>query len=147
MAAVTKGGSAWRAYLVRLFKSRRYLDRKQLRAKDTVTYVRSLFFDLLERKPTEREMAAALHAVNQMPGRSAPMAILARVLIESGEVPLPLLVDIVDGTAWLRDRFLRYLGRPPRGDEFALYKKALQETLSPELIVLALVTTPEYACR
>lgn len=145
--AATEGGAAWRAFLVKVFSSRSYLDRSQLRPKEDVTYVRSLFFDLLERRPTERELASTLHAVQQMPGRSAPLAMLARILIESGEVPLPLLVDIADGPAWIRDRFLRYLGRPPSESELADYKNALKETLSPELVVLALVTTPEYACR
>lgn len=145
--AAEEGGASWRAFLVTLFSSRSYLDRSQLRPKEDVTYVRSLFFDLLERRPTERELTATLHAVRQLPGRSAPLAMLARILIESGEVPLPLLVDIADGPRWIRDRFLRYLGRLPREDELTDYKNALKETLAPELVVLALVTTPEYACR
>ena len=54
--------------------------------------------------------------------------------ISQPEVPLPLMVDIRDGPKWIRDRFLRYLGRPPTSSEVSLYKKAMAETLSPQLV-------------
>ncbi|MDJ0976093.1 MAG: hypothetical protein QNJ98_16660 [Planctomycetota bacterium] len=146
--ALRERKGAWRRFQIEVLQSPRYRKRKTLRLKDDLTYVRSLFYDLLERKPTERELAALLHAVGQMPGDSAPLAVLAKVMIDSGEVPLPLLVRIKDAPRWLKDRFLRYLGRRPTGGELKAYGEALLHPQGGvELVVQALVTSPEYACR
>lgn len=148
LKALRDRGGAWRALQIQLLTSPSYRKRTRLRPKDNLTFVRSLFFDLLERKPTDRELASLLHAVGQMPGDSAPLAALAKVMIDSGDVPLPLLVHIKDGPRWLTDRFLRYLGRRPTPAEVKVYGAAL---LHPEggveLVVQALLTGPEYACR
>ncbi len=148
LTAIQTGGGAWRAFQEKILLSEAYLGRKRLRPKDDLTFVRSLFYDLLERKPTDRELAAMLHAVGQLPGRGAPLAALAKVMIDSGDVPLPLLVHIKDAPRWIKDRFLRYLGRPPRAKELEAYGKALlHPSGGPWLVLQGLLTTPEYACR
>lgn len=148
LIALRERKGAWRRFQIEMLQSPRYRKRTTLRPKDDLTFVRSLFYDLLERKPTERELAALLHAVRQMPGDSAPLAVLAKVMIDSGEVPLPLLVRIKDGPRWLVDRFLRYLGRRPSPGELKAYGEALLHPQGGvELVVQALVTGPEYACR
>jgi len=148
LAAIGAGGGAWRKLLEEILISEAYLGRKRLRPKDDLTFVRSLFFDLLERKPTDRELAASLYAVGQMPGRGAPLAALAKVMIDSGDVPIPLLVHIKDAPLWIKDRFLRYLGRPPTAAELKAYGEALlHPSGGPWLVLQALLTTPEYACR
>ena len=131
-----------------MLSSKAWRARTLLRPKDPLTFVRSLFIDLLERRPTDRELAAWMHAIHQMPGTRAPFSVLARVLIDSGEVPLPLLVQIRDGPRWLRDRFLRYLGRPPTTAEMQAYGQALLDPAGGIPMVLhALVSGVEYAHR
>ena len=61
---------------------------------------------------------------------------------------LPILVDVKDPDAWLADRFLRFLGRPPGPAEAKAYRAALLDPDGgPQLVVRALLTTPEYAAR
>jgi hypothetical protein len=148
LVAVETGGRAWLDQQVALLSSKAWRERILLRAKDPLTFVRSLFVDLLERRPTDRELSAWMHAIQQMPGTRAPFSVLARVLIDSGDVPLPLLVQIRDGPRWLRDRFLRYLGRPPTAQEMDAYGKALLDPKGGIPMVLhALVSGVEYAHR
>lgn len=146
--AVEEGHKAWRAYLEGLLTDRAYLERKRLRPKGTVTFLRSLFIDLLERKPTDREMTALVRAVGAMGDDTAALAAVVRIMIDSGQAPIPLLVDIYDLPRWLKDRFLRYLGRLPNKTELLEYGKVAQDPEGgPELIIQALLTGAEYACR
>lgn len=148
MGAVARGPKAWRAFCEDMLRDDRYLGRRQLRPKDPVTFLRTLFVDLLERKPTDRELAALVQAVETMPGQSAAFAAVVRVLVDSGEAPIPLLVEIEDGPRWVTDRFLRYLGRPPSAAEMKAYGDGLLHPQGgPELVIHALLTGPEYACR
>jgi len=148
VSAVRTGGKAWRVFLEGLLQERAYLERRRLRPKGAVTFLRGLFIDLLERKPTDRELAALVRAVGSMPGQGAAFAAIARVMIDSGQAPLPLLVDIGDAPRWLTDRFLRYLGRRPSTAELKAYGAVLLDPEGgPELVVEALLTGPEYACR
>ena len=94
------------------------------------------------------ELVALVRATDRLPGAIAPHTVLAKVLLDSGQVGLPLLVDIQDAPRWLTDRFLLHLGRRPAPEELQAYGRVL---LDPdggvELVVLALVTNAEYACR
>ena len=140
--------AAWRAVLESLLVEPGYLDRKRLRSKDDLTYLRSLYIDLLERVPTDRELTALVRALQTMPGESAARAALARWLIDTGGAPIPLLVEIRDLPRWITDRFLRYLGRRPTAGELAAYGEAAYvEGGGPKLIIQALLTGAEYACR
>lgn len=148
LAAADESHKSWRAYLEGLLTSKAYLERKRLRPKGTVTFLRCLFIDLLERKPTDREMAALVRAVGAMGGDTAAFAAVVRIMIDSGQAPIPLLVDIYDLPRWLKDRFLRYLGRPPTPAELKAYGTVVQDPEGgPELIIQALLTGAEYACR
>ena len=64
------------------------------------------------------------------------------------EMTLHLLVDIVDAPAWITDRYLRLLGRRPTPAELEASGQVLLDAQGgPELVVFALLTGPEYACR
>jgi len=146
--AVEDGNKVWREYLEGVLNDRSYLERKKLRPKGTVTFLRCLFVDLLERKPTDREMAALVRAVGAMGGDTAAYAAIVRIMIDSGQAALPDLVDIYDLPRWLKDRFLRYLGRLPTSAELKAYGEAIGHPEGGvELIIQALLTGAEYACR
>jgi hypothetical protein len=148
LGAVREGPKAWRAFLEDVLLSAGYLGRKRLRPKEPLTFFRSLYVDLLERKPTDRELSALVAAADAMPGESAALAAIVRVLIDSGEARIPLLVEIRDGPAWVTDRFLRYLGRRPRPAEMKACGEALlHPDGGPELVIHALLTGAEYMCR
>jgi hypothetical protein len=148
LLAIRNGPAAWRKFQETLLLSPDYLGRRELLPKRKLTFLRSLFWDLLERRPTDRELVALARAVDLLPGASAPYAAVAKVLVDSGQVPIPLLVDIEDAPAWIIDRFLRYLGRRPTPAELKGFGQALLDPLGgPELVMLALLTSPEYACR
>ena len=148
LLSISEGEHAWRAFLQRELGKSTYLNRSRLRAKGEVTLLRGLFLDLLERMPTDREMAALVTALRRMPSPTAAYAVIAKILIDSGHVPIPLLVHIKDAPAWIQDRFLRYLGRKASQAELKKFGETLLHPAGgPELVVLALVTSAEYACR
>jgi len=111
-------------------------------------FVRAVFADLLGRRPTSVELLAAARAAAVVAGSEAGRALVIDVLLDSGEVMLPILIDVKDPDAWLADRFLRFLGRPPGPAEAKAYRAALLDPDGgPQLVVRALLTTPEYAAR
>ena len=148
LLAMDESNKAWRALLEEILADRRYLDRRRLRRKDPVTFLRCLFIDLLERKPTDRELTALVRAVQTMPGESAALAAVARLMIDSGGAPIPILVEIRDLPLWITDRFLRYVGRRPLAAELKAYGEAAHlDVGGPKLVIQALLTGAEYACR
>jgi hypothetical protein len=83
-----------------------------------------------------------------IPGSPAGRAAVVAVLLDSGEVALPLVVDLPDPAAWLADRFLRTLGRAPTAEEAKAYRVALLDPAGgPHVVVRALLTSAEYASR
>ncbi len=111
-------------------------------------FVRALFADLLGRRPTSKELVALSSAAAVLPGSSAGRAAVVDVVLDSGEVPLPLIVDLTDPDAWLADRFLRYVGRAPSAPESKLFRTALMDPDGgPHVVIRALLTGAEYASR
>jgi hypothetical protein len=148
LLATRSGPKAWHAFLEKVLLSAEYRERKRLEKKDDLTLLRGLFVDLLERRPTDRELLALVRAMRVVPGTSAPFTAVVKALIDSGEVPIPLLVDIPDAPLWITDRYLRYVGRKPDAAELAACGEVLLDRDGgPELVVFALLTGPEYACR
>jgi hypothetical protein len=146
--ATKTGAAAWHAFLQKLLTSPEYRDKRRLEKKDDLTLLRGLFVDLLERRPTDRELLALVRALRVVPGTTAPFAAVVKALIDSGQVPLPLLVDIQDAPGWITDRYLRYVGRKPAPRELEACGEVLLDAQGgPELVVFALLTGPEYACR
>lgn len=122
--------------------------REARRPATDLAFVRAAFADLLGRRPTTSEAAALARASAVLPGRGAGRAAVVAVLLDSGEVPLPLLVDLGAPETWIADRFLRTLGRPPGADEAKVYRAALLDPSGgPHLVLRALLTSPEYASR
>ncbi len=148
LLAARAGGQAWRAFLEQRLLSDDYLKRQRLERKDDLTLLRGLFVDLLERKPTDRELLSLVRALRVVPGAHAPFAAVVKTLIDSGQVPIPLLVDITNAPVWITDRYLRYVGRRPAPEELTTCGEVLLDAQGgPELVIFALLTGPEYACR
>ncbi|MFQ5845515.1 MAG: hypothetical protein ACE5JG_11070 [Planctomycetota bacterium] len=51
-----------------------------------------------------------------------------------------------DPPRFVREQFLRLLGRPPGADELSRYVEALRDdpAVTPRLVLWALVSSPEY---
>ena len=108
-------------------------------------FVPALFVDLMGRPPEageERRMRTALDGLAD-PG---PLrAVLARLLIDSGQVSLPEKNEIRDPTAWIADLFLRLLGRPASGAELKTFVTAFHDPeCRPSTVLYAIVSHPEY---
>ena len=122
--------------------------RSERRRASDPAFVRALFADLLGRRPTSKELVALASASAVLPGSSAGRAAVVDVVLDSGEVPLPLIVDLTDPDAWIADRFLRYVGRAPTAPEAKVFRMALMDPDGgPHVVIRALLTGAEYASR
>jgi hypothetical protein len=115
------------------------------RPRGELRLTRSLFVDLLGREPSEEEFRRARNAYRSLSDPRPLRAVFARLLLRSPEAKIPR-PDPAAPEGWIRERFLRLLGRPPSSEELAAFRSTLAETgASPADIVEALVTHPEYA--
>ncbi len=113
-----------------------------------LAFLRGLFADLLGRRASGVELAALSRAAGVLPGSAAGRAAVVDVLLDSGEVLLPLVVEIGDPDAWIADRFLRTLGRTPSPEEVVAYRTVLLDPAGgPHVVVRALCSSEEYASR
>lgn len=128
------------------FLSPEYLDRlEQPTLQANRLFVRSLYVDLLDRLPDKEESEALRNALDGL-ANSAPLrSIVARLLLDSGQVPLPTREKIADPTAWIGDLFLRLLGRPATAQELRTFVGVFRDPeCHPATIVYALLSHPEY---
>jgi hypothetical protein len=108
-------------------------------------FVRALFVDLLDRAPTEEEAEPLREALDGLSDSAPLRSVLARLLLESGRVPLPAKDAIDDPTAWVSDLFRRLLGREAGQDELARFVAAFHEpACRPQTVIYALISSPEY---
>lgn len=113
-----------------------------------LAFLRGLFADLLGRRASGLELSALARAAAVLPGSAAGRAAVVDVLLDSGEVLLPLVVEIRDPDAWIADRFLRTLGRAPSPEEAVAYRTVLLDPAGgPHVVVRALCSSDEYASR
>ncbi len=75
----------------------------------------------------------------------APLrAVMAKVILDSGRARLPRMAP-GDTEGFIRDCFLRYLGRHPTQIEQSKFTKIVKDPdITGEHLVRALVTSPEY---
>lgn len=108
-------------------------------------YVRALFVDLLGREPSPDEAETLRGALDGL-GDSRPLrAVVVRMLLDSGKVPMPDKAAIADPTAWVRGEFQRLLGRDPAEDELRLFVATFHEPeCEPRTIVQVLLADPAY---
>ncbi|MEZ6015163.1 MAG: hypothetical protein R3F49_08625 [Planctomycetota bacterium] len=108
-------------------------------------FVRALFVDLLGREPSDDEAETLRGALDGL-GDSRPLrAVVVRMLLDSGRVPLPEKGAIADPTQWIAGEFRRLLGREAGPDELKEFVTVFHEPdCVPALIVQVLLADPAY---
>jgi hypothetical protein len=107
-------------------------------------FIRSLYFDLLERAPEYQEFRNMRNALLSMADPTPLRAVMARVILDSGQARIPPVVRGQE-EAFVQDAFLRYLGREPTQSEGARFASILKKPGTTGVhVVLALVTSTEY---
>jgi len=108
-------------------------------------FVNALHVDLLGRMPTKVEAEPMREALDGL-GDSAPLrSILARLLLDSGRVPIPKKSAISDPRKWAASLFPRFFGREASEKELNAVCGALDEPFCrPSTILYALLSHPEY---
>ncbi len=108
-------------------------------------FVRSLFVDLVDRLPSEEETRRMRGALDGLSDPGPLRSVLARLLIDSGQAPVPAREDIEDPTAWIAGLFERLLGREASPEELRAFAVAFRDpACRPETVLVALCSHPEY---
>lgn len=114
------------------------------RAKTDHMFIRSVFVDLLGRKPTFEEFRNFRTALQALADSRPLRAVLARVMVDSGQVALPAKAGL-DVAAFVGEQFRRFLGRAPDEQETATFAKVMSDPQAePKLVLLALLSSQEY---
>lgn len=107
-------------------------------------FIRGLYMDLLERRPTYEEMRNMRNAMQSMADPTPIRAVMAKVMLDSGRAKLPEL-KADEANDFVRRCFLRYLGREPGQEELPAFAQTLaQPGATATHVVRALVGSAEY---
>ncbi len=108
-------------------------------------FVRGMFVDLLGRLPTHDEVEPMRNALDGLSDSRPLRSVLVRLLLDSGDVPIPSRKEIEDPTAWIGDLFRRLLGREAAPDELSAFVKTFHDpACRPATILYALLSSAEY---
>lgn len=108
-------------------------------------WIAALHVDLLGREPQPEEARRLRTALDGLSDTGPLRSVLARVLIDSGQVQLPAKAEIPDPTQWIAGLFSRLLGRAASTDELRAFVTGFHEPeCRPQTVLYALVTHPEY---
>ena len=109
------------------------------------SFVRALFVDLFDALPEAAEAEAMRSALDSLADPRPLRSVLARLLLDSGSVPLPAREDVPDPTLFVADLFRRLLGREARQSELAEFVRAYHASEGRiETLLLALLSHPAY---
>lgn len=108
-------------------------------------FIRSLYVDLLGRMPDEGEAERLRSALDGL-ANSAPLrSLVARLVLDSGKVPLPARESLSDPSAWVVGLFERLLGRSPGASELGAFSESFEDpACRPATVLYAIVSHPEY---
>lgn len=108
-------------------------------------FVRALFIDLVGRLPDAEEGQRIRSAMDGLADARPLRTLVARLLLDSGQVPLPERSAIPDPAAWIADTFERLLGRPIASAEREEFLSAFADpACRPATVLYAIVSHPEY---
>jgi hypothetical protein len=115
-----------------------------IRPKTDHMWIRSLFIDLLGRKPSFAEYRNFRNAVQALSDSSPVRSVLTKVILDSGQVALPDPGG-KDARPFVEETFRRYLCRPPTAAEFEVFLAALASPGGgPKTVVQAILSSDEY---
>lgn len=108
-------------------------------------FVRGLYVDLLDRVPTRDEVEPMRYALDGLADSRPLRSVIVRLLLDSGDVPLPAESGLEDPGAWITGRFERFLGRAPDAAELEAFVSILADVdCHPSTMAYALLTSAEY---
>jgi len=108
-------------------------------------FVRTLFVDLQGRLPEFEEGQRLRSALDGLADSRPLRALVARLMLDSGQVPVPERAAIPDPGAWLSESFERLLGRSITAAESAEFQAAFADpACRPATVLYAIVSHPEY---
>jgi hypothetical protein len=108
-------------------------------------FIRALHVDLLGRLPDEAESQRMRSALDGLAESGPLRSLLARLILDSGKVPLAERATLADPASWIRGLFERLLGRPPNGTELGAFLESFADpACRTATIVYAIVSHPEY---
>lgn len=105
-------------------------------------FLRGLYMDLLERVPTHDELRNLRNALQSMADPAPLKAVLAKLILDSGQAKLPALG--AGAEAFTAECFRRYLAREPKPAEAAAFASELQQGATASQVVRTLVGSLEY---
>jgi len=118
---------------------------ERVRPKSNRLFVRGLYVDLFDRLPAADEVEPMRLALDGLADPRPLRSVIAKLLIDSGKVPLPREGELADPADWIAGRFRRTLGREPGAEELATFVEVLaQPECRPGTVLYALITSSEY---
>jgi hypothetical protein len=109
-------------------------------------FVRALFVDLTGRAPDPEESRRIRSALDGLSEPAPLRSVLARLLLDSKAVHLPVKEELADPSSWIRAEFERLLGRRAEERELAVFVQSLRDpACTPATVLHAIVSHPLYA--
>ena len=107
-------------------------------------FIRSLYQDLLGRAPGYDELRNMRNALQSMADPAPLRAVMAKVILDSKQAQVPAC-EAGKEEEFVRECFLRYLGREPTQGEASRYTETLRDPeADPKLVPRALLGSVEY---
>jgi hypothetical protein len=115
---------------------------KYPRPKTDAQWIRTIYVDLLNARPDYREFRDTRNALLALADSTPIRRVLAKVMIDSKKADRAAAVG-ADPKAWISERFLLLLGRPPSDRELEAYGQVLKEG-GPRVVLRAIVQSHDY---
>jgi hypothetical protein len=113
------------------------------RPKSDRVFVRALFADLLGRPPEYQEFRRCRNALLALSDSRPLRSVLIKMMLDAGLGAAGEAAGS-DAEAFVADRFLHLLARPPSREESEAFARELRAGVSPRLVLRALLTHGEY---
>jgi hypothetical protein len=144
-AALRRQADAFPALAAEWLSAPAYAERLQtLRPKTDTQFIRGLYVDLTGARPEPDQLQRLRGALGALADTAPLRAVIARSLLDQQADRLPRRGE-VEGEAFVRRTFERYLGREPSHEELEDFLLIYgQEDCQPATVVRAIVTHWEY---
>ncbi len=117
---------------------------EQLRPKTDEMYIRTLYVDLLGRQANFEETRKLRNALLALSDKQPLRSVLAKIILDSNLVSVPTKQQ-VDKTTWVKEQFVKLLGREPSEEELAGFVLVLDDPAgTTKLVIQAILTSAEY---